>query len=719
MDIVIAARCSRIEHPGTAATALGTPRDGRRTDAVTVARRRQIGENPTVADPYIDRAAGAAAAPPGSRGRTGTASPRPTAPTPPSQATPGAYIEAPLPPGSFVRGPVEAGDQGVSRTERAHAETAIRRLFEAPGVDMVAFYDQERGTYEIRSRTGFVRWQRWSTPTGELRYVVVARGGTDPIPSMDGTILRTLEQETAAAGGAGRPVPRELNSYPDVFQRISQLWDSRRAPDFVYIPTTGGDANHPGAGSHGIPDMVQSRAPLVVAGPGIAAGAVSHALVRHEDVAPTVAELLGVRPVIGTNASGVQRSQLLRWQDGRSLTGALSGAAAGARLQGIADRAVVFAVDGLSQPVLLDEIAAGRLPNIARIIARGTTFANGSLAGYPTVTWANHNTLVSGASPGHNGVVNNSWYDREQRREQLITDGGFRNSFGTKRLASPSVETLYEAVERSFPGAKTVAINQPAGRGADVSVLDLVGVPSLVAKLPKALPALLSSWLGRDRAVDTWKRYALQDMGASALAHAYFDSDAPPKLGILEYTQVDGRGHEAGPQSVSARQALREVDKEIGRVLDTLDRRGLTKSTAIVLTADHGMAHQDADVRRAGGWFDALKRAKSDGVVTKESTRFVYVKSLRVGIVGQAPRTGAAGILRLRVADDDADTRGVRPPIAGARVTVTDATGTVWTGATRPDGTLDVAIAATARGPLRVVVEHDEFSREQLAVALA
>lgn len=591
----------------------------------------------------------------------------------------------------------------------------MKRLFEAPGVDMFASYDRETGTYELRSRTGLVRWERWATPDGDLRYIVVAQSGEHPIPNVDGTILRTLEEEVAAAGGPGKPVPRSRNSYPDILGRIAQLFDSARAPEFVYIPHPGGDPNHPGAGSHGIPDMIQSRSPLVIAGPGIAQGAIAEGLVRHEDIAPTVAELLGVRPVVGTNASGVRRTQLLKWQDGRSLASGITDARIGANAYGAAERAVVFTIDGLSQNVLLDEIRQGTLANLARIMARGTMFRNGSLAQYPTVTWANHNTIVTGASPGHNGLVNNSWWDRSTQREQLITDGGFKNVLRTGRLMDPRVETLYEAVERSFPNASTLAINHPSGRGADLSVLDLVGIPKVLANIARIGVSFLGVRRGRDKEMEgrfkEFKTQATQDAFGTALGRVFWGKDTPPKLVVFEYTLVDNRGHLVGPQTEDARRALREVDRQVGKVLDAIDRRGIMGSTAVVLTADHGMAHQDTDPKRLGGWFEALDRAAADGTRTKESTRFVYVRSVDWSVVGPVPAIGTSGELTLRVVNDDEDASGTPPPIAGATVTVTDAAGGSWVGVTDADGNVKLAVTPKA-GPLRVQVEHTDFSRE-------
>jgi phosphonoacetate hydrolase len=630
------------------------------------------------------------------------------------------YLAGQLPPGSRRVALVQDGEQGISAAERPHAERAMTRLFEAPGVDMLAFYDRESRTYELRSRTGMVRWERWATPEGDLRYVVVAQSGDNPIPSVDGTILRTLEEEAAAAGGLGKPVPKEKNSYPDMLGRLAQLFDHKRAPELLYIPTPGGDPNHPGAGSHGIPDIVQSRAPLIIAGPGIPRGVVSDGLVRHEDIAPTIADLLGVRPVVGTNASGVPRLQLLRWQEGASIAPAIADARIGAGIRGAAERAIMIAVDGMSQTVLLDEIKNGRLPNLARIMASGTLFRNGSLAQYPVVTWSNHNTLVTGASPGHSGLVNNSWWNREEQREQLITDGGFRNAFGTGKLMESQVETLYEAVERSFPNVRTMAINQPSGRGADISVLDLKGVGSILANAARVGVGYLRDRMQSDKELEDregWKSEAMKDSFATAMGEVFWSKKDPPKLGVFEFTLADSRGHLVGPHTDDARRGLAEIDRKVGKVLDTLEKRGIAGSTAIVLTADHGMEHQDRDVSKLGGWFEALDRAAADGARTKESTRFVYVRSVQWGVEGPVPRAGTSGVLALRVRNDDANERGIRPGIAGATVTIRDAGGGTWTAVTDADGLVRLPISPK-RGPLQVQVEHVDFSRERGSIPL-
>jgi predicted AlkP superfamily pyrophosphatase or phosphodiesterase len=73
---------------------------------------------------------------------------------------------------------------------------------------------------------------------------------------------------------------------------------------------------------------------------------------------------------------------------------------------------------------------------------------------------------------------------------------------------------------------------------------------------------------------------------------------AQPDLLALSLSATDTVGHEYGPESLEARDALERLDAALGDFLDFLDRwldpephpgRGRTRSALVVLTADHGV----------------------------------------------------------------------------------------------------------------------------------
>ena len=142
----------------------------------------------------------------------------------------------------------------------------------------------------------------------------------------------------------------------------------------------------------------------------------------------------------------------------------------------------------------------GDAPNVGRLMAMGTTFGHGAMASLPTVTLANHTSVLTGLHPGHHGILHNAWWDRATGR-QVIT-----NSPATWHEASswlfPGVETIHDAVHRTWPDSCTVSINEPTDAGADFSTFDyvrrgdLVGTSSRARRVAERGPTIRPSGQG-------------------------------------------------------------------------------------------------------------------------------------------------------------------------------------------------------------------------------
>src|SRR5262249_56261256 len=82
---------------------------------------------------------------------------------------------------------------------------------------------------------------------------------------------------------------------------------------------------------------------------------------------------------------------------------------------------VGFLFDGTNPNVLYEMAASAEAPNVARLIEMGTAYEHGAMAGLPTVTLANHTSIITGALPGHHGILHNAWCD-PPARHQIITN---------------------------------------------------------------------------------------------------------------------------------------------------------------------------------------------------------------------------------------------------------------------------------------------------------
>ena len=295
--------------------------------------------------------------------------------------------------------------------------------------------------------------------------------GHDPVADQSPDRLVGLTAELADPHPA-----RDANSYPFAYDHIAQLFDHPAAPDLCVLHTGAHNWEDQGGhrGEHGSLGIVQARAPFVVAGKGVRNDGLVPRVGRLVDVAPTIAELLGCeRDARGHHLAG---------QDGVVRTDVLDPAA------GRPAHVVGFLFDGVNPNVLYAMAAAGEAPNVARLIEMGTAYEWGAMAGLPTVTLANHTSILTGRLPGHHGILHNAWFDRA-RGEQVITNSQATWPWAMEHL-TPGVESLHDAVHRARPGAFTASVNEPCDLGADYSTFDWFrrGEVPPIPESPEGLP---------------------------------------------------------------------------------------------------------------------------------------------------------------------------------------------------------------------------------------
>ena len=296
-----------------------------------------------------------------------------------------------------------------SDAHRAAVDQAEAGLLDpamSPIVDMVLRRVGE-DRYEAASSDGRVRFARGDEGAG-WAFAVESVSGADPLADQAADRFSPLADERA------NPFPeRSANAYPNAFEQVAQLFDAPTAPDLVAIHTAAHNWEDEGGhrGEHGSIDVIQARAPFIIAGAGVAKRGVVPEACRLVDVAPTVLALLGVEPGPGIGLNGRPRDDaLLARQDGEVHRGLLD--PHGER----PDHVIGLLFDGANANVLYDLAARGDAPNVARLMALGTALGHGAMSSLPTVTLANHTAIITGAHPGHHGILNNAWWDREAPR---------------------------------------------------------------------------------------------------------------------------------------------------------------------------------------------------------------------------------------------------------------------------------------------------------------
>lgn len=213
---------------------------------------------------------------------------------------------------------------------------------------------------------------------------------------------------------------------------------------------------------------------------------------------------------------------------------------------------LLISIDGLRA----DALDRGLTPNLQRMIDSGVR-ARWMTPSYPSLTFPNHYTIVTGLRPDHHGIIHNAMDDA---------------SLGSFALSNR------EAVTRSdWWGGEPIWVSaEKAGvRSATWSW------PGSEAEIKGVRP---SQWLAYNDK-EPFEQRVQTVLGWLARS----DAEAP-RLATLYMEHVDKAGHHHGPQSQQYTAAIVRADQVVGQVLDGLQQRGLTATTNVIVVSDHGMA---------------------------------------------------------------------------------------------------------------------------------
>jgi phosphonoacetate hydrolase len=488
----------------------------------------------------------------------------------------------------------------------------------APVVDLVAWVEDGRSGQVacVANHLGEARLG----PGGAAQVV----SGVNPLGSQDPMAFLPYEREVAGPS----PASSLENAYPYAAERLLSLFaDPSRSPDLAvvhtprhFFPDEGGHA-----GEHGSLDVVQSRAPLLLAGAGVRHLGLVDEHAHLVDVGPTLAALAGVPEAELVDAAGNRL-------DGRVLHAYLDPQER--------PRAVVGILwDGAPSGDLLHLAETGALPHVARLLERGTALRGGAVAQFPSVTLTNHTSILTGLGPGRHGVLGNVFYDRASGERVVPNDETTWHR--SAEWLRPAARTVFEMVSSS-PNTvaqqgvpRTASVDEAIDRGADYSTMQLIrdsdsdsgngtGAGGLGDRLP---PAADSPFLGNpgDRSFldDAYFRWgvSVDDLGLAQMRQLFTDPAALPRLTWWANVVTDAGHHGAGPRSAMARDALRQSDARLGVFMAHLEQLGVLDEVAFVLTADHGF--EGADPAVTGSWRPALE---SLGVPFRdEGPGFVYL----------------------------------------------------------------------------------------------
>jgi predicted AlkP superfamily pyrophosphatase or phosphodiesterase len=213
------------------------------------------------------------------------------------------------------------------------------------------------------------------------------------------------------------------------------------------------------------------------------------------------------------------------------------------------------------------------------LAAQGASAPEGMIPAYPSITFPNHYTLVTGLYPEHHGIVANSFYDPARKQRYSYTDKASETD-GSWYGGTP----LWVLAEKQ--GMRSACFFWPGSEAAIQGIR-----PSYYLTFDNKFPD--------EKRID------------QVVAWLRLPPEQRPHFITLYYYQPDHSGHEDGPDSPEVRDAVHHVDELIGKLKASLD--GLHLPIDLIVVADHGME------KVQGTWIDLDKFADLTNFVTDGS----------------------------------------------------------------------------------------------------
>lgn len=196
-------------------------------------------------------------------------------------------------------------------------------------------------------------------------------------------------------------------------------------------------------------------------------------------------------------------------------------------------------------------------PNLLALADRGVR-AEALIPSFPTKTFPNHYTIVTGLRPDHHGLVANNIWD-------------------------PEMEARYGLSNRE-------AVGDPDWYG---------GVPVWVTAERHGMTTAPLFWPGSEAPIDGvrpthWMHYDGEMTHRARIDWVLDRMETGVRFATLYFDAVDVAGHDHGPDAPETRAAVARVDSAIGVLRSELAARDLP-DVNLVIVSDHGMSQLSPD----------------------------------------------------------------------------------------------------------------------------
>jgi len=226
--------------------------------------------------------------------------------------------------------------------------------------------------------------------------------------------------------------------------------------------------------------------------------------------------------------------------------------AAPANQQRRAPVVVLISLDGFRW----DQIQRPGAVNLRAIAARGVR-AERMVPSFPSKTYPNHHSIITGLYPDHHGIIANVIQDSVLGKFATGRDPAARDGrwYGGEPIWVTAEKQKVRTATHGWPGNEAV------------------------------IGGVRSTWfVAYDAAISRANRVR------TVLGWLALPADSAPRFIGLYLEDVDDANHRVGPAGAMADSAIARVDSAVGAVVAGIARLGLTNDVNLIVVSDHGSA---------------------------------------------------------------------------------------------------------------------------------
>uniref|UniRef100_A0A5S6R3K8 Extracellular Endonuclease subunit A domain-containing protein n=1 Tax=Trichuris muris TaxID=70415 RepID=A0A5S6R3K8_TRIMR len=204
-------------------------------------------------------------------------------------------------------------------------------------------------------------------------------------------------------------------------------------------------------------------------------------------------------------------------------------------------------------------VLLGQQSNIVTLMERSAHAPDGIKSNYPTITFANHISMITGEYVENHGIVGKTFYDPATGKDVNVAH------LDSSIWSYVKGEPVWAAYAKKHGQSKVACISW-LGCNAPYHGIQLNNTVPFSQKM---------TWTFKVDKIIKWLKNGVD-------------------LILFYYPEPDGTGHSFGPYSVEMDQILKELDGKVGYLLRSLKNADLYEHVNLIITSDHGMAKVDS-----------------------------------------------------------------------------------------------------------------------------